>query len=112
MMILPKARSKYKNQKVYVDAHEFDSKKEARRYGELKLMQRLGLVRNLEIHKRYPIYVNERLICNYEADFVYEEEHGDAWRRVVEDCKGVRTRDYVLKKKLMHACNGIDIKET
>lgn len=99
-----------------IDGIRFPSKAEAKRYGELKLLQAGDLVRDLRVHVEFPIMVNEQLICTYEADFVYEgyglKVSGSwEWKRIVEDVKGMRTRDYMIKKKLMRAVHGITIME-
>ena len=102
--------TKYRAIRTEVDGHVFASKAEARRYQELKLMERAGLIEALRLQPRYPLHVNGRLICTYVADFAYTDlEHGEA---VVEDVKGVRTPVYNLKKKLMKALYQIDITET
>lgn len=108
---LPKP-SKYRNVKVTLDGYTFDSKKEAKRYGELKALERNGDISNLTVHPRYTIQIRERgqwyLICIYEADFCYFTAQSDL---VVEDCKGVKTPVYKLKKKLMKAVHNIDVVE-
>ena len=91
-----------------VDGIKFPSKKEARRYGELKLLEREGKIQGLEVHKRWQLVVNEMRIGYYEADFDYLEDG----EHVVEDCKGVRTTAYQLKKRLTMALFGVTIKET
>ena len=111
---LPAPR-KYRNQPQVVDGLPFDSKKEAARYQELKLLQAAGQISNLVANKkelRYDLYVNDELICAYEADFQYDEKFGDfTWAKVVEDVKGMRTAAYRIKKKLMKAIFGIEIRE-
>lgn len=102
-------RSKYGNRRTIVDGITFDSAREAQRYGELKLLQRVGVVEDLQLQKRYALHVNGILIGTYVADFAYRSTRDDAF--VVEDAKGVRTRDYKLKKKLMKAIYGVDIVE-
>ena len=101
--------SKYKSVRTSVDNIIFDSRKEAGRYGELKLMLKCGLITDLELQKRYEVRVNGVLICKYFADFAYKDADG---RDVVEDTKGVRTAVYAIKAKLMLACHGIRIVET
>lgn len=101
-------RSKYRNVKTQVDGRTFDSKKEARRYMELRDEQRAGLITGLRLQVRFPIHVKGRRICAWVADFVYVR----AGRLVVEDCKGVRTDVYKLKAKLVMAVHGIEILET
>lgn len=101
--------SKYHNVPTEIDGERFDSKSEARRYGELRLLERAGEIRELELHPQFSLVVNGRKVATYEADFAYSRQDG---RRVVEDVKGgVRTAAYVLKKKLMRACLGIEIVE-
>ncbi len=87
----------------------FDSKKEAKRYCTLKLMEKAKAISFLQYHVVYDIPVNGVRICSYEADFTYQDEHG---RRIIEDCKGFRTPIYRLKKKLMKAVHGVEITET
>lgn len=104
-----KARNKYNASKVVADGYCFDSKGEHARYCELKLLERAGQIRDLEVHVTYPIEVNGQRVCIYEADFRYfDVQRGTV---VVEDFKGVRTALYSLKKKLLKATQGIDIHE-
>lgn len=108
---MPKAesRAKYRNKKTTIDGKTFDSKAEALRYVELKRLEMAKLISALRCQEPFSLVVNGALICKYIADFVYQDAAG---RRVVEDVKGVRTRDYVIKAKLMKACHGITILET
>lgn len=100
---------KYQNRKTVVDGIKFDSAKEARRYGELKLLERAGQITGLEIQPSFRLLVNNCLICTYRADFTYQ----DATKaRIVEDVKGMKTPVYRLKKKLMLAIHGVEIFET
>lgn len=102
--------NKYKNQKVTVDGVEFDSKKEARRYCELRLLCKAGEISNLCLQVKYeliPKQDGERAVY-YLADFVYRDNDGN---EVVEDAKGMRTDVYRIKKKLMLWVHGIRIKE-
>lgn len=100
-------RSKYGNKKTVVDGITFDSKREAERYGCLKLMLRSGLISDLRLQVPYQISVNGVKVCKYVADFVYL----DGGKEVVEDVKGMKTSIYNLKKKLMKACFGVSISE-
>ena len=121
-------RNKYQAIKTTIDGIEFDSRKEARRYQELMLLQRAGAIRNLQrqvkyvlIPAQYDIYARlgkkgQRLKdkkvllereCAYVADFVYEENG----KTVVEDTKGVKTKDYTIKRKLMLYVHNIKIRE-
>jgi hypothetical protein len=112
---LPAARSstrkpsKYRNRRTTVYNITFDSKREANRYLVLKADLEAGKIANLKLQVTYRLVVNETLICSYRADFVYEDLTGAT---IVEDAKGMRTKDYVIKKKLMKALFGIDIRET
>ncbi len=91
-----------------VDGIVFASKKEATRYGELKILQRQGVIINLRLQPKYDCIVNGKKICGYVADFLYETPEGE----VVEDVKGFKTRIYRLKKKLVEALYGFEITET
>lgn len=89
---------------------EFDSKREANRYSELKLLERAGLISDLVLQPEYYLKVGDVLVCKYVADFRYVDRQ--TGREIVEDTKGVRTDVYKLKKKLMLAVHGIEILET
>lgn len=103
--------SKYGNIKtVTSDGIRHDSRKEANRWCELKLLERAGKITNLERQVKFeliPKQEGERAV-NYIADFVYFENG----KRVVEDTKGCRTEVYKLKKKLLKYFYKINIKET
>ena len=106
--------SKYGNKKTDIDGITFDSKKEATAYCELRLLLRAGKIKDLRMQVPYEIVpsvkihgVKQRAV-KYIADFVYIENG----QEVVEDVKGVRTREYVIKRKLMKHVHGIDIRET
>lgn len=114
----PYRLSKYHARKTEVDGITFDSRKEANRWTELRLMEKAGMIRNLERQKRYELTPAQRdpetgkvieRASYYVADFVYEDEDGNT---VVEDSKGLRTDVYILKRKIMLARYGIRIKET
>jgi hypothetical protein len=102
-----KAPAKYRNVKVDSPDGMFDSKREYERWCELRIEQRAGDISNLRRQVRYPLVVNGVRVAVYVADFVYER--GGAV--TVEDAKGVKTQTYKLKRKLMKAVHGIDIKE-
>lgn len=102
-------RSKYGNVKTEVDGIVFASGKEAMRYGELKMLEGAGEIRELALQVPFRLVVEGDHVCDYVADFVYRDELG---RQVVEDVKGKRTEMYRLKKKLMKACHGIEIVES
>lgn len=117
--------SKYGSRKTIVDGIAFDSAKEARRYIVLRSLERIGEIEGLELQPRFtlipaqrepstftrtgrekPGKVIERAV-EYVADFSYVRDG----ERVVEDVKGMRTKDYVLKRKMMLWIHGIRIKE-
>ena len=119
---------KYHNRKVTAGGKTFDSSKEYRRYNELVLLERAGKISNLETQKEFVLIPAQyetftrhgkngnrlkdgrRCIeksCVYKADFVYKENG----KTVVEDTKGFRTKDYIIKRKLMLWVHGIQIKE-
>lgn len=105
--------NKYRNKKVVIDGITFDSKKEAYRYGILKLNQAAGLIRNLKLQVSFPITINNVHICDYRADFTYDKPVLDGESQfVAEDVKGIKTPEYKLKKKLMLAVYQIQIKES
>lgn len=104
-----KRHGKFNAKKVEIDGIVFDSGLEAKRYQKLKLLERSGEIRELDIHVPYRLEVNGEHICDYEADFVYIRV-SDGFK-VVEDAKGVKTPVYRLKKKLMKAIYGIEIVE-
>ena len=105
---VPKARNKYGAKPVTINGRRFASKREARRAGELQLLERAGVIGELRYQVPFPMFVKDVMICTYIADFVYPENGA----LVVEDSKGVRTPEYKLKKKLMLAIYGIVIRET
>jgi hypothetical protein len=105
--------SKYRNERT----DGYASKKEARRAAELRVLQVQGRISNLREQVKYLVIPAARdadgkcieRACHYVADFVYDDERGNP---VVEDCKGVRTDAYVIKRKLMYLVHGHKIKET
>ena len=95
--------TKYKAKKTVVDGITFDSKKEAARYVELKMMERAGEITDLELQpkftlqKKYKNGVGKAIReVYYIADFQYKQ-NGET---VIEDVKGMRTDVYKLKKKM------------
>lgn len=100
--------NKYRNVRTEVDGITFHSKKEAARYSDLKLLERAGQIKDLRIQVPFLFELNDVRICKYFADFVYRENG----KEVVEDCKGKRTKDYMIKRKLMKAFFAIEIFET
>lgn len=104
-----KKRTKFGAKKETVDGYVFDSMMEARRYGQLKYLQIGKLISKLRIHPKYSIDVNGQHICTVIVDFDYLDHRTN--EIVVEDVKGARTALFILKKKLMLACHGIEVKE-
>lgn len=107
-----KKASKYGNKAVEVDGIRFDSMKEAKRYGELRMMQKAGEIGFLERQVLFPLMTDAGKLCDYHADFVYLDQK--TGMRVVEDVKSEATqknRVYRLKKKLMKQLLNIEIKE-
>lgn len=103
-----KARNKYGAKKTVVDGFTFASKREAARYKELLVLQRARQISQLELQPEYPLVINGMKIGKYIADFMYVE-NGSV---VVEDAKGFKTPVYRLKKKLVLALYGVEIRET
>ncbi len=112
--------NKYHAQKIYVDGQKFDSKSEYRRWQELKLLELAGEISGLRRQVEYVLIPEQRepedgkkkgkLIerkCSYVADFVYER-NGET---IVEDAKGVKTKEYIIKRKLMLERYGIRTSE-
>ena len=124
-------KSKYYNIKTRaLDGTVFDSHKEARRWEELLLLQRAGKISDLQRQVKYELIPAQyetyeryskkgirlkdgaRLLerkVEYVADFVYTD--AETGETIVEDSKGMRTKDYIIKRKLLLAVHGIRIKE-
>lgn len=100
---------KYHNVPTWVGAVKFESAREAERYKHLLLLVKGGQVRDLQLQKHFDLIVNSVLVCRYVCDFYYFSVPHEGW--VTEDSKGKRTKEYILKKKLMRAVWGIEIKE-
>lgn len=116
MALARQALSKYHAHKTVVDGIVFDSKREAKRYGELKLLERAGAIRDLRRQVRYELIPafdvdgkHYRPTC-YIADFVYTDTKTGA--EIVEDVKGMRTDVYRIKAKLFAHRYGVSITET
>lgn len=111
--------NKYHAKKVVTPEGIFDSRKEHRRWCELRLLERAGKITKLRRQVSYsliPAQYEEQYKkclereCVYKADFVYIDT--ETGKEVVEDTKGVRTADYKIKRKLMLYRYGIRIRET
>lgn len=124
---IAQSRSKYGARKVTFQGETFDSIRELDRYLQLLADRKDGRISGLRRQVRYELIPEQRepdvigpkggrrrgriieRACFYVADFVYEDSAGDT---VVEDCKGFRTKDYLIKRKLMLSVHGIRILET
>ncbi len=102
-----KSNSKWRNVRTTVDGIKFASKREANRYGELKLELLAGEIGDLELQKPFSLDVNGVHICDYVADFVYKRNG----IQITEDAKGKATDLYKMKRALMLAVHGIEIVE-
>lgn len=100
-----KGAHKYGAKPTEVDGIKFPSKREARRYGELKLLEKAGHITALRRQVRYRLVQ----VVHYVADFVYIDDTG---AEIVEDVKGYRTREYKAKKRLMESQHKIVIRES
>lgn len=108
--------TKYRSRRVEVNGITYDSKREANRHQELLLMERAGLVRELRSQVQFELVPGVRIEgekrarppMRYTADFVYLDESG---AMVVEDAKGMQTKDYRMRKHLMKAVHNISVKE-
>jgi hypothetical protein len=125
--------NKYKAIKCTVNGIEFDSRKEARRYQELLPLERAGAIQNLRMQEKFLLIPSQyetietgeyyktgakkgiaktKEVCIekavvYVADFTYIQDG----KKVVEDTKGIKTKDYIIKRKLMLYTHGIRVKE-
>ena len=105
--------NKYHNIKVYRKGVKYDSKKEAKRGFELELLEKANLISELERQKKFELqpsyqYNGETIrAINYYADFTYKEDG----KLIVEDTKGFRTKEYLIKKKLLLYKYDIDFRE-
>lgn len=101
--------TKYRNQPMMYDGILFDSKGEAARWHELKLLERAGQISTLARQEKFHVVINGKKICTYIADFTYF----DGTKRIVEDFKSPITAAnplFRLKKKLVEAVNpGLEI---
>ncbi len=100
--------SKYHAIRTVVDNTTFASKREAARYGELKLLAQAGHINNLCLQVEFPFVLAGKTMFRYYADFTYYEDG----QLVVEDSKGQRLPIYKLKKKIIEHVYDIKIRET
>lgn len=112
----PSGASKYNSQKIKHNGRTYDSVKEFQRHLELLMLQKAGEISELREQVEFELIPKQydengdicEHACKYIADFVYKENG----KTVVEDSKGVRTKEYIIKIKLMLFIHGITIKET
>ncbi len=108
-------RSKYGNRKVTLDGITFDSQREANYYSKLKLLEKGKVIKDLELQKAYELQPSFKLgsktyrKIEYRADFCYKTTQDDKLH--VVDTKGFRTKEYMLKKKMMAYKYNIEIEE-
>lgn len=108
--------NKYGARKTMIDGHEFHSCYEGRRYSELKLLLQAGEINDLRLQVKYNLIPSQKDArgktlerpVDYIADFVYKDADGNT---VVEDAKGKKTKDYIIKRKLMLYVHGIRVQE-
>lgn len=105
---------KYRNKKIDTAEGRFDSEKEYSRWVDLKWMQRAGQITDLQRQVTFELLPSQRIDgkvverpVKYIADFVYMQ-NGE---KVVEDVKGLKLPEYVLKRKLMLYIHNLRIKE-
>lgn len=99
------AYNKFRAVKTVVDGIVFDSKLEAKKYQEFKLLEKAGEIQDLQLQVRYDLCVNNQKVCTYVADFVFVEKGVT----VVYDAKGMILPEFRLKAKLFKAIHGFDI---
>lgn len=125
-------RNKYGNRKIIKDGQAFDSVKEARRWCELCLLEKAGEITDLRRQVEFPLLPTQREASTevyqrgenkgkpkpgkviekpvvYIADFVYKRT--DTGETIVEDTKGFRTKEYILKRKMLLYFHKIKISE-
>lgn len=133
-MAIRKKRSKYHSKKITHDGMTFDSIKEYRRFCELRLLEKAGEVTDLKRQVEFELIPSQfeeiptgefykrgekkgmpkmKCVCveqsvKYVADFAYTTKNGEP---IVEDTKGFKTKDYIIKRKLMLLVHGIKIQE-
>ena len=107
-------RTKYGSKKTTYGGKTFDSKREAKRYAELQMLEMAGEISDLRRQVKYTLIPSQKVgkrvaerAVEYVADFVYVEDG----KTVVEDTKGMKTKDYILKRKMMLYFHGIRIRE-
>lgn len=107
---------KYGNRKVIKNGEKFDSLREYQRWVELCILEQGSLISELRRQVKFVLIPSQKIDgkvvereCAYYADFVYKDN--ETGETVVEDSKGMRTKDYIIKRKLMLYVHGIRIME-
>lgn len=106
---------KFGNVPVVVDGIRFDSMKEAARWGELRLLEKTGVISNLKRQVKIqlegrdgPIMTDSgKSVRTYVADFQYFDTRHGGW--VIEDSKGFATKEFKIKKAIL-AAQGLEVK--
>lgn len=124
--------NKYGNKKVILDGEAFDSKREFYRYRDLQFLESCGAISNLRRQVTYELIPAQRELSTkvykkgrkkgqpipgkviekavtYRADFAYIDN--GTGEKIVEDSKGFRTKEFVIKRKLMLYVHGIKVRE-
>lgn len=113
-------KRKYGNKKIEIDGVKFDSKKEAKRYGYLQLLEVLGEIKDLELQPKFELIKGVKFsgdarakpAMRYTADFAYTDVL--TGERIIEDVKSEITKkstDYKMRRHMMLAIHGIEVKE-
>lgn len=104
--------NKYRNREVTVDGLRFQSVKEASRWQELRLLEKAGEIVGLNRQQKIELIPKTKLYraVSYVCDFVYFDKR--TGKTVYEDVKGMKTKEYLLKRKLLYWRHGIEILET
>jgi len=105
--LMPAKPRKYKNKPQIVDGFRFDSQLEAKRYEELKLLKKADRIQYFLRRVRFDLPGG----VQYECDFyvIWGSPIRGIERITVEDCKGVQTPEFIIKKKQLKALYGIDV---
>ena len=114
LKLKPVSKSKYGNKKVVVDGIKFDSKREAARYKVLFIWQQNKLITDLKLQVKFElipsVVINgkKQRPVNYIADFTYFEDG----KLTIEDSKGFRNKEYIIKYKMMKFLLGFEVIES
>ena len=109
--------NKYKNQPITIDGHTFPSRREAKRYSQLSLLEKAGIIRDLNLQVpfelqpsfKHPITKQTIRAIKYIADFTYYDENGIFHIEDVKGSEATMTKDFKIKRKLFIYKYGKDI---